>query len=1049
MKKKDKVKSGKCKSIPQIFYFSIYIVISLLCIQPIHADSLLSTLDQEIESQIKKREVKGVVRDQNGEAIIGATIVEKGNMANGTITDIEGYFQFQVSENSVLVVSYVGYQDKEVQFIGERLLEIVLDEDNQLLDEVVVVGYGTVRKKDLTGAVGTVSGDIIAQRKTMSLGTALQGSIPGLMVTRSTGLGGGSADVKIRGITTIGDSSPLIIVDGAPVDNMDVVNPNDIENVSVLKDAASASIYGSRAASGVILITTKRAQEEQFSFKYSTEMGYEKMITRPRYVGAVRFMELENEMRWNDAGGDNHYLAYSKDLIDNYMTLNNEDPDSYPNTDWWDLVVLDKAPRQSHYLDVAGGSKKIRSKATFGYDNVDGLYANRNNERYTFRVNNDMDITKFLSSSFDVSFRRATTLSPLYDPFTSSGNINGVAPIYPGLWQDGRYAGIAGSVNMHAQIKDGGAVEHQNNQLSGKMSVSFKPVDGLSLTGLFSPNFTFYKGKSFTKKLGFYDAKDPSLFVTYYSGNEETKLQESRNDSYNYTIQFIGNYEKSINNEHSFNIMAGYEGFKSFNEVLSAGRGHFELSSFPYLNLGSLEYRTNGGSASEYAYQSYFARLMYNYKNKYLFQTNIRRDASSRFHKDHRWGTFPSLSVGWVISEENFYEAGSWLPFLKMRLSWGNLGNERIGNYPYQSAIRYTNILFYDGDKVISSQGATQSNFAIKDITWEKTESWDIGLDAYFLDNRLRFSGDYYRKETKEMLLALEIPDYVGYDNPDNNTGKMHTTGFEVEVGWNDKIGDWNYGASFNISDFKSKMGNLGGTEFLGSQVKKEGSEFNEWYGYLSSGLYQTQEDVDNSPKLNNNVKVGDVKYLDVSGPDGVPDGRISPEYDRVLLGGSLPRFMYGGNLFVNYKRIDLSVAFQGVGKQNSLLSTDMIQPFINNRGNVPQIIDNKFWSAHNADEENMNAKYPRLSYTNSANNYAMSDYWLFNGRYLRIKNITLGYILPETWIKVAGIKELRLYVSVNDLHAISNYPKGWDPEQKGFSYPMTSSYLLGASVKF
>ena len=489
---------------------------------------------------------------------------------------------------------------------------------------------------------------------------------------------------------------------------------------------------------------------------------------------------------------------------------------------------------------------------------------------------------------------------------------------------------------------------------------------------------------------------------------------------------------------------------------MTAGRDNYTLNSYPYLDLGPLDYRNNTGSAYEYGYQSLFGRIMYNYDQRYLFQFNIRRDGSSRFYSDYRWGVFPSVSVGWVLSEEAFFKEAqlNWLSFLKLRASWGTLGNERItdssGNpvyYPYQSSIGFSNILFNSGGKIVSSQGAAQTDFAIRDISWETTESIDIGLDMSFLDNRLGVTGDYYYKTTKDMLLALEIPSYVGYSNPEKNTGKMYTNGYELEVRWNDQVGDWYYSISANLSDFVSKMGDLGGTEFLGDQVKKKNSEFNEWYGYLSDGIYQTQEEVDNSPKLNNNVRPGDVKYKDISGPEGKPDGIISPEYDRVLLGGSLPRYMFGGNVQVGYKDFDFSMAFQGVGSQNVRLTTNMIQPLRTNWGNVPEILDGHYWSLYNTEEQNLAAKYPRLTTTNATSNYAMSDFWLFNGRYVRLKNITVGYTLPTQLTSKIKLDRVRFYVSANDLFSINQYPEGWDPETGSTAYPITSSYLFGISI--
>jgi TonB-linked SusC/RagA family outer membrane protein len=521
-----------------------------------------------------------------------------------------------------------------------------------------------------------------------------------------------------------------------------------------------------------------------------------------------------------------------------------------------------------------------------------------------------------------------------------------------------------------------------------------------------------------------------------------------RNDDYRITTQFLINYDKTFG-DHSLNLMAGYESRYEFNEGLGASRSNYELDSYPYLDIGPLELRDNSGSAYEYARQSFFGRAVYSFRNKYLLQANIRRDASSRFAGDFRWGTFPSVSAGWVISEEAFMKDVSAISFLKLRASYGTLGNERIGNYPYQATMAFANALFFQGGTVVSQQGAAQQRYAIRDITWETTESYDIGVDAYFLDSRLRFAGDYYRKQTKDMLLALQIPTFMGFDNPDQNTGKMHTTGWDLNLEWNDNIQDLGYSVSFNLSDFKSVMGDLGGTEFLGDQIKIEGSEFNEWYGYRVNGLFQTPDDLTGAALISASTKPGDLRYVDVNGADGSPDNRISPEYDRVLLGGSLPRYTYGGNIRLDYKGIDLGIAVQGVGKQNVRIASNMVQPLLENWLNMTTLIDGSYYSQYNTPEQNLVAQYPRLTYSNPGNNYAMSDFWMFNGRYFRLKNVNLGYTLPKSWTDKITLQSVRLYANVSDLFCLSKYPKGYDPESTISDYPITTTVLFGLSVKF
>ena len=994
----------------------------------------------------KQKTIKGQVLDESGEPIIGANVLEIGT-TNGSITDLEGQFSLDVASNSSLSISFIGYVTQTIKVGAKHKLEVILKEDTETLEEVVVVGYGTVKKKDLTGAVAAVKGGDLAKRKTTQLSTAMQGAVSGVMVTRDNSAPGASASIKVRGVTTMSTSSPLVIIDGVPGD-INQVNPNDVESMSVLKDAASASIYGARAASGVIVITTKRAKSDEINLGYSFEYGWEIPTKQPEYVGLQRYMEMTNELRYNDNNKGGWLQTYSEDDIANWVNNSLTNPNKYPNTDWTDLILKGSAPRMSHTVNISGGGKKVKTKASFVYDKVDGLYGDRFYERFMMRVNNDVDINKYMSASLDFNFKRSKDHQPYENPFQA---MRYMPPVYAATWSDGRIGEGKTGKNPYGAMLNGGTKDSWYNQIGGKAALNLKPIKGLTISGVVAPIYNFNKFKSFRKAAFYTLPDDPNVKGGFLEGYSTTMLSENRNDSYNVTIQAIASYLKTIG-KHDLNFMAGYETYYAFSEGLSASRDQYELTNYPYLDLGPKSLRDNGGNANEIAYRSWFGRIIYSFANRYLFQANIRYDGSSRFHKDSRWGAFPSFSAGWVLSEEKFIKQANidWLSFLKLRASWGTLGNERIGsNYPYQASINFSNVLFYQNGQALSSLSAAQWAYAIQNISWETTESFDIGLDAQFFRNRLRFSADFYKKKTKDMLLALEIPDYVGFDNPQKNTGDMNTTGYDIDLGWNDQVGDWRYGVSVNFSDFVSKMGNLGGTEFLGSKVKKEGSEFNEWYGYVSEGLYQTEEEVKNSAVLNKNVTVGDVKYKDISGPEGKPDGKISSEYDRVLLGGSLPRYMFGGNVNVAYKNFDLSVAFQGVGKQNAMLSRPIVEPLKGYYSSIPGILDGNYWSTKNSPEQNMKAQYPRLTNVNANANYEVSDFWMFNGRYFRMKNITLGYTLPKSWLASVGIKHVRAYVSANDLFCISKYPKGWDPEMGVNSYPITATLLFGVSVNF
>lgn len=1003
----------------------------------------------------QKKIITGTVVDSNGEAVIGANVLVKGT-TNGTITDIDGKFSLEVPEGAMLLVSYIGYSDYETKVGNQSNLSITLKEDSKALDELVVVGYGTMKKKDLTGAVGAVKGDDLASRRTTQLSTALQGATSGVLVTRDNSAPGATASIKIRGVTTIGETSPLVIIDGVPGD-INQVNPEDVENMSILKDAASASIYGSRAAAGVIVITTKRAKENDLSLNYNFEYGWEMPTKLPQYVGAQRFLEMVNETRYNDNNSGGWYQTYSEDQVNNWLKYHETDPDTYPVEDWQDALLYSSAPRQTHSINIAGGSKVVKTKASFRYDQTDGLYINRDYERFMLRVNNDIQINKWMEAHLDVNFSRAKSEEPHRNPMELA--LRATPPIYAIRWTNGMWGDVKDGENPLAMITDGGTKTTWNNRIGGKAAIDITPIKGLKISGVIAPTYNFDKIKSFVKQVPYTYANDPNTVKGYMAAFSTTKLTEYRNDYYDVTTQFFANYNKTFG-KHDLSVMVGYEDYYAFWENLNASRDQYELTGYPYLDIGPETYRDNSGNAEEYAYRSLFGRVTYNYDNRYLLQANFRRDGSSRFAPESRWANFPSFSAGWILSEEQFMKNlnWDWLSYLKLRGSWGTLGNERITDinnndkqnyYPYQSALNFNSALLYKGGVVTSVSTAAQQYYAVRNISWETTETWDIGLDANFLNSRLYFAFDYYKKNTRDMLIALEIPKFIGYDNPFVNTGKMQTKGYDLEIGWRDHIGDFSYSVSANLSDFVSKMGDLGGTEFLGDQVKMEGSEFNEWYGYVSDGLFQTQEEVDNSPKLNNNVTVGDIKYVDISGPDGVPDGKISSEYDRVLLGGSLPRYMYGMNLSASYKGFDISMMLQGVGKQNARINREMVEGLKDNWTGFPAILEGNYWSVNNTEEENLNAKYPRLTRTNVEANMAMSDFWLFNGRYLRMKSLTVGYTLPSALTKKISMETVRFYVSGNDLFCISNYPYGWDPEVSVTGYPITMSVLLGVSVNF
>ena len=633
------------------------------------------SLGEKVNKQTFQREskrtagriIKGVVGDGNNEPLIGATVKVKGTNIV-TVTDMDGNFELEVPSGAELVVSYIGFNDQTVKISGSKSkYDVELQENTNSLDELVVIGYGTVKKKDLTGAVAAVKGDELVNKRTTMLSNALQGSLSGVTVSRnSSAPGSGASSIRVRGITTIGESSPLVIVDGVE-STLDYVNANDVESISVLKDAAAASIYGSKAAAGVILVTTKRGNDTgKIDLKYNAEFGWEIRTKQPSMVGVTRYLEMNNELQYNDNPSGGFFQVYTADQTKNWVKYNQTDPNNYPITDWQGLILNSSAPRMTHSLTVSGGNKAVKSVASLAYEEVDGLYDGRGFQRYMFRANNDFNINKKLSASLDVSIRHAKSRNQIYDPFST---MRLMPAIYPAMWSDGRIASGKSGANPYGLLKNGGSTVSHSTQLSGKGSLTYKPLTGLSLSAIISPFINYQKSKQFKLACWYTLPDDPDVIGGYLDAGslyDTNKLTEGRNANWKVTSQLLANYMRTFG-KHDITVMAGFENYYMKSENLSAARDQYELTNYPFLNIGSEDFQTNSGTGAEYTSNSFFGRLLYSYANRYLFQANVRRDGSSRFAKNYRWGTFPSFSAGWVMSEEPFMQKANlpWLSYLK------------------------------------------------------------------------------------------------------------------------------------------------------------------------------------------------------------------------------------------------------------------------------------------------------------------------------------------------------------------------------------------------
>lgn len=994
-----------------------------------------------VQQQNNKR-ITGVVKDANGEPVIGANIVVKGT-TNGTITDMDGNFVLDVPADAVLHVSYIGYSDKEIPVGNQTVLTVSLAEDSRALDEVVVIGYGTARKIDLTGSTSSLGGDKLRVKSSPQLSTQMQGQMAGVQITRTSGDPSAGSSIRVRGVTTLSTNDPLVIVDGVPGSLMDIA-PEDVKDIQVLKDAASAAIYGSRAAAGVILVTTNRAKDKEFHLSYNMEYGIDKATTVPKFANAVQWMQGYNELTYND-GASSPYSSYSEDFLNSYMQNRLTDPDRYPDTDFMSLGLKNHTNHQRHSLSLTGGTDKLKTNFSLNYYDADALYRNKSYERINVRSNNDYQINSWIHANVDVNLMYAKSLAPHSLEGSSMGDLMYRSPIYNVYWSDGRYADGKDGDNPIALNQLGGQNKIENFKVGGKFQLDITPVKNLVLTAIAAPTYTFTKGKDHKTR---YDVYRISGDVIPGTGYANTSVEEQRNDTRSLTMQFYANYNFKID-RHSVGVMAGYEDYSYEWENEGASRLNYNLNNFPYLNLGPEDFQYNSGSAGHNAYRSVFGRVMYSWADRYMFQANVRSDGSSRFASGHRWGTFPSVSAGWVISEESWFNKKT-INYLKLRGSIGQLGNERIGSeFPYQARLSFgtgfiPNAATGGADVV---QTAFQLDYAFRTLTWETTTTYGIGADIALLNNRLRGSLDWYYKKTSDMLMQVGFPSYFGYNAPQNNAADMNTKGWDLEISWSDQIDDFRYGVSFNLSDYRSRMGYMADRQNISSRkITEEGSYYNEWYGYKSMGVILNEdammENGQKIPVLTNNDKAGNIRYVDIDG-----DGKITASNDRVRLGNSLPEMQYGGSLWAEWKNFDFNLSFQGIGHQLSYWNWP-VSPFLFQAYSCPANLIESHWSPLASDAENAKAKYPKLT-TNDANIYAASDFWLFNGAYMRVKNITLGYTIPSDITKKFHVDRLRFYFSANDLPAFSKYPKGYDPEWNRFSDLLMSSYIFGLNVSF
>ena len=975
----------------------------------------------------QEKTVSGTVTDAAGVPLIGANVLIQGT-TSGTQTDFDGNYSISVSSGQVLVFSYIGYKGQNVTVGSGNTINVTLEEDASKLDEIVVIGYGTQKVVNLTGSVEVIKGEEIARQPVFQTSQALAGLAPGLVATQSSGQpGADGATIRIRGIGTFGNSgnNPLILVDGIP-DSLNGVDPNDIESISILKDASASAIYGSRAANGVIIITTKRGKIGKVSVNYDTYVGFQDPVQNLKFLDGLGYIE---QLNIANPG------TYTDDFIADYIA--GRGTDAFPDTDWVDEVFSENGFQQYHRLGVNGGTEKIKVSASISYMDQEGNIPNFDFRRFNGRFNTDVKISEKFDINFDLNFRR----SERRDPSAGLGEITRQAyripPLFTAINSDGSWGPGWNGQNPVAGAVDGGRDFEQFNYFRGTLKVNYRPIEDLVISMTYSPQHNDDYRKTFRAQ---YDWVDLSQSGTYPNSNS---LSESNNRGYTDNFNVVTTYDKTFG-DHNVGGTLGYEFLKNDTNRFSASRRNFILQGFQQLDSGDADTQLNSGSANLFGLESAFGRINYTYKDKYLFEANLRRDASSRFAPQFRADWFPSFSAGWTVSNEAFLENISAISFLKLRASWGQLGNQNVGtNFAYVSlfGVGTSNPIIGGGPIT----GGAQSVLANRALTWETGESTNFALDAKFFDNRLALTAEYYIRETNDILLSSNsgIPPSIGLSAPRQNIGSVENKGWDLAVDWQDNIGsDFNYSVNFNISDYKNEVTDLGeGIDELppGGTITRVGESLGSIFGLKKVGLFQDQAEIDSAPTHGfGPVSPGDVRYEDING-----DGTVNND-DRTIIGNSLSRLNYGLDLSASYKGFDFSVSFLGVGKRDIVLSGDAAYPFFN-AGKIQE------WQTDVWTPQNTDAQYPRYTPGSSHSNWRTSEQWLFDASYLRVRNITLGYSFPENVLETLKINSLRLYLSGQNLFTFDNLPDGIDPTIPNFSsgafFPVNKVYTFGLRV--
>lgn len=1007
---------------------------------------ILSPLDLKLDQT-----VTGKVSDEKGDGLPGVSILVKGTQ-RGTSTNATGDFSIAVPDRSdgpekaVLVFSYVGYEPQEIVVGNRTSINLTMKVDNKSLEEVVVVGYGTQKKVNVIGSVSQISSKDIDNRPVTQVSQAITGQMPGVTVIQSTGRPGQSGgQIRVRGVGSFGATpDALVLIDGI-AGTMNDINPNDIKTISVLKDASSAAIYGARSANGVILITTKNGTSDKLSVGYDGYVGFNDATAFPDFVNSADYATM-----FNIASGSQ---SFSPATIEKYR--NQSDPDNFPNTRFLDEVFSRSGLQTAHTITLNGGNDKNRFYLSGGFLNQEGIVAKNSFTRYNQRLT----IQNKLSNKIELNTRIFGALETRKEPQATANKGGGFldqliqnAIRYPSI-----FVGQASNGDYGVGPESGGTpvswlasdsyLRNPNSRFGINSKLDWKPINGLTLSAIGGYNFSLFEQRSYLAS----QRLNANVFQS------QAYLNQSSNKVIFKTMQYTGEYAKEIN-KHSFSLLAGYS-FEEQNESYFNGyRQDFPSNDYTVLDMGGFTNQLVGGYDDAWAIQSLFSRAKYSFNERYLFEATVRRDGSSRFPAGNKYATFPSAAVGWRISEESFMKPLTWITDMKLKASWGVLGNQNIGNYPYQQVLNSgRNYPF--GNTV--STGAAYALYRDPNIKWESTETYDLGLESSFFNGALNLNVTYFNRNTKDILFrpSSSVSTVLGVGISETNTGAVENTGWEFDLGYQGRKGKWKYSFNGNFSIINNKVLTLG----LGNVNQPNGYVGNGsdlfigfpmqmYYGFLSDGVFLNSSDIAEWPvqtAVTPRPQPGDIRYKDISGPNGVPDGKVDPIYDRTYLGSRIPKYTFGANVGLSYSNFDLSMFMQGVAGVKGTLTGYAGYAFFN-LGNIQKWqMDGRF----NPDQPTRYPAYPRLEeVTNSGTpNTVTSDFWVINAAYLRVKNIQLAYNVPKNILNKMRLNNLKLYVTGENMFSFNNFRQGWDPEINtgGDYYPILRTYTFGINLKF